>query len=303
MLALSTCWNSHRHTRGEAMLKEIVELGFEAVELGHGIRLSLMEGIKKYVERSGLKISSLHNFCPLPVEVMGASPNCYEFTSHRVNERKRALKLTMRTIDFAQQFNAPNVILHMGRVPMPDFTTKLINLAEQGGYLGRMYVKLKLQAVKLREKRAGLYLKRARQALQELADYAAARNVHLGIESREAYEEIPSEREMHAMLESVESPFVGYWHDIGHIQIKENLAFVDHAEWLARIRSQMFGCHLHDVEWPAGDHRPPFSGQIDYENLIPIMPKNCLLVWEMSPRRTREEIIAARDKWISKFGE
>ncbi len=302
MLSLSTCWNSHRHTRGESMLKEIVELGFEAVELGHGVRLSLMEGICKYVARSGLRVSSLHNFCPLPVEVMGASPNCYEFTSHRESERKRALKLTKRTIDFARQLGAPNVVLHMGRVPMPAFTHKLIELAEQGGYLGRAYVRLKLQAVKLREKRAALYLERAKAALQELAEYAANNNVHLGVESREAYEEIPSEREMQGLLESAESPFVGYWHDIGHIQIKENLALIDHAEWLARIRSQVFGCHLHDVDWPAGDHLQPFAGQIDYQKLIPLLPKNCLLVWEMSPRRTREEIIAARDLWLNQFG-
>ena len=71
MLAFSTCWNSGRHTTGEAMLREIKnKLGFEFIELGHGIRLSLMPGVQKMFEAGHVRFSSLHNFCPLPVEVM-----------------------------------------------------------------------------------------------------------------------------------------------------------------------------------------------------------------------------------------
>jgi hypothetical protein len=39
MISFSTCWNSSRHTSGETMLREIKqELGFDLIELGHGIR-------------------------------------------------------------------------------------------------------------------------------------------------------------------------------------------------------------------------------------------------------------------------
>src|SRR5262245_40809525 len=75
MLSCSTCWNSGRHTDGEAMLQEIVDLGFTRVELGHGVRISLMEGVLKGLERGLCTISSLHNFCPLPVEITRASPD------------------------------------------------------------------------------------------------------------------------------------------------------------------------------------------------------------------------------------
>ena len=50
MLSVSTCWNSGRHTEGIEMLEELLGLGFTRVELGHGIRLSLMEGVQKMVE-------------------------------------------------------------------------------------------------------------------------------------------------------------------------------------------------------------------------------------------------------------
>src|SRR5437660_7205168 len=99
MLSVSTCWNSARHTDGAAMLQELVELVFERVELGHGIRLSLMEGIQRFCGEGKVTITSLHNFCPLPVEILHASPDCYQFSSHREAERERARKQTFQTID------------------------------------------------------------------------------------------------------------------------------------------------------------------------------------------------------------
>ena len=65
-LAFSTCWNSSRHTRGDEMLNEIFALGFDRVELGHGIRQSLWEGIEQFLADHPMTVTSLHNFCPLP---------------------------------------------------------------------------------------------------------------------------------------------------------------------------------------------------------------------------------------------
>ena len=89
------------------MLQEILDLGFERVELGHGIRLSLMEGIQRYYEAGKVQFSTLHNFCPLPIEITGPAPDCYQFSSHRESERERAVKLTLQTIDFAKRLGAP----------------------------------------------------------------------------------------------------------------------------------------------------------------------------------------------------
>ena len=91
------------------------------------------------------------------------------------------------------------------------------------------------------------------------------------------------------------------WHDFGHIQVKNNLRFVDHYEWLRSIRHRLFGCHLHDTEWPATDHRVPFAGGIEYDRLIPLLPPNCLFVWELSPRMKAEDIRAALARWKARF--
>src|SRR5581483_3363976 len=303
MLSCSTCWNSSRHTHGANMIQEILDLGFERVELGHGIRLSLMEGVQKYYEAGKVKFSTLHNFCPLPIEITRSAPDCYEFTSHREAERDRAIKLTMQTIDFAARLGATLVVLHCGRVPMDPISDLLVALAEKGEHLSRKYVKIKLKAVKEREKKAPFYVQRAKDSLTRIVDYAGERGVNLGIEGRFGYEEIPSEREVPQLLDELNAPNVRYWHDFGHIQVKENLGFVDHAEWLAQIAPRMWGGHLHDVEWPGGDHRPPFTGTIDYDKLVPLLPKNCLLVWEMSPRRKTEEIRESLTKWKERYGE
>jgi len=303
MTSFSTCWNSSRHTAGDAMLREIkTKLGFDLIELGHGVRISLMPGIQKMFDAGEVRFSSLHNFCPLPVEVMGASPDCYIFSSSSPRERERAVRQTLQTIDFAERLGAPFVVLHLGRVPIKPVTEPLIALAKAGEIYSRDYVRRKVDAVAKREAAAPIYLENVKECLKPIMEHAAAKNIRLGIEGRRGYEEIPSEREMIPLLDELNSPLVGYWHDFGHIQIKENLGFVDHAEWLRTIGPRTLGCHVQDCVWPAQDHQPPFAGSVDLEKLVPLLPSTCLLVWEMSPRKTVEEIRRSLTVWKERFG-
>src|ERR1043166_59040 len=183
MIAFSTCWNSGRHTDGEKMLHEIkTQLGFDLVELGHGTRISLMPGIQKFFDAGKIKFSSLHNFCPLPVEVMGASPDCYQFSSSYSAERERAVKQTLQTIDFAERLSAPFVVLHLGSVRMKPITDRLVELAKNGGLLSRKFVREKINAVKKREALAPRYLERVKDCLRRIVDYAAGKNVKLAEE-------------------------------------------------------------------------------------------------------------------------
>ena len=285
------------------MLREILDLGFELVELGHGTRISLMPGIQKMFEQGKVRFSSLHNFCPLPVEVMHASPDCYQLSAAYAQERDRAIKQTLQTIDFAQRLGAPFVVMHLGEVPIGPVTDKLISLVKKGQLLSRHFVRKKIAAVKKREAAAPPYLERVKDALKKIVEYAAGKNVKLGLEGRRGYEEIPSERELSALLNELNSPYAGYWHDFGHIQIKENLAFVDHADWLREIGPRTFGCHVQDCVWPAQDHQPPFAGDVDLAGLVPLLPNECQFVWEMSPRKTADEILRSVVRWKEHFGE
>jgi sugar phosphate isomerase/epimerase len=303
VIAFSTCWNSGRHTDGAEMLQEIVDLGFNYIELGNGIRLSLMPGIQKMFEAGKVRFSSLHNFCPLPVEVMHASPDCYQLSAAYSKERERAIKQTFQTIDFARRLGAPFIVMHLGEVPMRPDTDWFVARAKKRQLFSRKYVRKKIEAVEKREAAAPPYLERVKEALKRIVEYATEKKIKLGIEGRRGYEEIPSEREIPPLLDELNSPQVGYWHDFGHIQIKENLAFLDHEEWLKTIGPRTFGCHVQDCIWPAQDHQPPFAGDVDLAKLVPLLPKDCQFVWEMSPRKKVDEIRQSVVKWKERFGE
>lgn len=66
MLVFSTCWNSHRHQDGEEMIDEILSLGFDHVELSHGIKLSLLPGIMRAVEAGKVQVAGVHNYSRHP---------------------------------------------------------------------------------------------------------------------------------------------------------------------------------------------------------------------------------------------
>jgi len=180
---------------------------------------------------------------------------------------------------------------------------ELIALAKAGQMLSRDYVRRKIKAVKKREAGAAWHLERVRECLKRVVDYATSKKVRLGIEGRRGFEEMPNERELPALLDELNSPFAGYWHDFGHIQIKENLGFLNHEEWLRSIGRRAFGCHLQDVIWPGQDHQPPFAGHVDLLKLVPLLPAACLYVWEISPRKTADEIRRSVSIWKEQFGE
>src|SRR2546430_1213125 len=131
----------------------------------------------------------------------------------------------------------------------------------------------------------------------------ASKNVRVALECRRGYEEIPTERELSGLLEEIDCMQVGYWHDFGHSQIKHYLGFIDHLEWLRMVGPRAFGCHVQDCIWPAKDHEAPFTGDVNFEKLVPLLHTNCLFVWEMSPSKTAEAIRQSVQIWKERFGK
>jgi sugar phosphate isomerase/epimerase len=283
MYSLSTCWNSHRHTDGRAMLAEIRELGFEYAELSHGIRISLLPGIFEAVEAGEIKISSLHNFCPLPMGVDRAAPNIYKFSSDDRRERDSAFKHTLKTLETAVRVKAKLVVLHTGCVDMKDYTDKLIDMVGEGKKETPRYEKLCQEVLELREKKKARYVQNAYEMIGRIVDEAKPRGLKLGIENREALEEIPFESDFESFFKEFRDPTVVYWHDTGHAQIKENLGFISHRRHLEAMSPRLYGFHLHDVEPPGRDHRPPGRGCIDWATLKPLVKPDHLKVFEFSP--------------------
>jgi sugar phosphate isomerase/epimerase len=283
MYSLSTCWNSHRHTDGRAMLQEIRALGFDQAELSHGIRISLLPGILDAVEAGEIRISSLHNFCPLPVGVNHAAPNLYQFSARKERERESAFRHTVRTLELAARLKAPVVVLHCGSIDMGDFTDDLVALIDKGRRDDPAYARLLAKALAKRDKGKAVHLERAQAVLKRIVDEAEKLGVRLGVECREALEELPLESELEPFLNAYPSATVGYWHDTGHAQIKENLGLLPHAEGLARVAHRLLGFHLHDVVAPARDHCPPGMGCVDFTALKPMIRPEHIKVFEIHP--------------------
>ena len=304
MPAFSTCWNNSRHTDGEAMIDEIVDLGFSSIELSHGMTVAKLPGIRKAFAGGRFTCIGVHNYFPSPVEVMIDAPDAYEFTSHRPADRQRAMDMTRRTLEIAAEFRARYLVLHMGSVPMKSskWTKPLTAMVSDGQRDTPEFAGKRIDFIRKREKVAPLYYQRAIAALETLAELAREAGVILAIESRSRFEDMPTEREMLALQEHFkDNTHVGYWHDFGHVQLKHNLGLLDHGEWLSRISPHLIGAHVHDVQWPARDHRVPFTGELDYAALLPHFPQGCPLTWELSPTRKADEIREALQVWKHLF--
>lgn len=304
MLAFSTCWNNSRHSDGESMIEEIVDLGFQNIELSHGMTIAKLPGIRKAYARGLFTCSGVHNYFPSPVEVMIDAPDAYEFTSHRPNDRQRAMDMTFKTLEIAAEFKAQYLVLHMGSVPLKSskWTKPLTARVAAGEQLDPDYAKDKIAFVKKREKIAPLYFHRAIEALRQIAEKAGELGVKLAVESRSRFEDMPTEREMIQLQEIfADNPAVGYWHDFGHVQLKHNLGLLDHGQWLEKVSPYLIGGHVHDVQWPARDHRTPLTGTLVYEDLLKYFPAGCPLIWELSPTREAAEIRECLGLWRQRF--
>lgn len=266
------------------MLAEIRELGFEYAELGHGVRLTLVEGIQQAVAAGEIKISSLHNFCPLPVGVMHASPDYYLPSSLRESERQLAVRHTLRTIDFAASLGAKAVVLHLGFVGMRNRTRKLQQLFEKGKAETPRFFRKREKALLVRERKRGPYLDQVFRTLDELAPRARDAGIRLGLETRLRLEEIADADETAEMLAKYGTDAAAYWHDVGHAAVKENLGITTHEFLLKRFAGKTAGMHLQDFAPPEFDHLPPEAGTFDFQRLAPFVKPDMVLAWEIHPQ-------------------
>jgi sugar phosphate isomerase/epimerase len=292
MYSLSSCWNSQRHIDGRAMLEEIRALGFEYAELSHGIRISLLPGILEAVDAGLIRISSVHNFCPLPMGIDRAAPNIFQFSAENPRERDNAFKHTVKSIETAARLKAPLVVLHMGSVDMKDYTEKLIDLIEDGKKETPKFQKLCEEVRRKRQDKAEYHVKAAHEMLHRLIPEAEKHGVLLGVENREALEEIPFDEELEYFFRDFDSPVVRYWHDTGHAQIKANLGFIDHAAQVDMLEPRLAGFHIHDVEFPGRDHQQPGTGCVNFAALKKYVKPEHIKVFEFSPSLETPQVVA-----------
>lgn len=277
------------------MVDEIINLGFNRLELGYDLRLELVSGVKSKIASGEITCPSVHNYCPVPIGAMHGHPELFSLSSLDEHERKNAIRYTSNTIDFAADIGAKAVVVHVGNVKMRHFTRKLINLIESGKRHSPKFEKLKLKMLMIRDKKAPKHIDQLYRSLEALLPKLEETSIAIGIENLPSWEAIPTEVEASAIFKKFDSPFIRYWHDMGHAQIRHNLCLTSHKLWFGKLSPYLIGMHIHDVKPPAGDHIMPPNGNIKFSDFNSAPKHAKLLVLEPCPGIPPEHVTVGYD--------
>lgn len=294
-ICLSTSWNASRYTSGKAIIQEVKALGFCEIELSFNLTPGIIRDIAACVRKKQIRVRSLHNYCPIPkgVSRQEALPDCYSLAALDDEKRRLAVTYTKVTIDTAYTLNAQAVVLHCGRVDIPDRTRELIALYDNGQLESPQAKELKAQMQKERSQRAQAHIQAVLKSLAELEGYARKLHIALGVETRYYYREIPSFDEVEILLNEFKDSNIFYWHDTGHAQLWENLGVLKHKDYFKRYAQYLLGVHLHDIKG-ADDHRAPLTGDFDFASLRPYLTAATIKTLEAHYPATAREIVQAK---------
>jgi len=305
--SLTTRWNAGRHSTGAAIIAEIRALGIDRLELGYDTTIDLVPDIQRLVAAGEAKVDSVHNFCPLPIAVPRAHPDLFNPASLDARERASAIKYTTETIRFAAEIGARAVVFHSGHVSLAPGTSELIRFMHSGHMFDKEFERRRERLIAMREKHFRPHLNALHETLAALLPVLEESRIKLGLEIAPFWEGLPSELEAEQIILHFNSPWLGYWHDIGHGQMRENLGFSNHLRWLERLRPHLVGIHIHDIIYPTGDHVMPPHGSFNFELLRAIAQDNIIRVFEPRFDLPMAELVEGMRRveecWSSKEGK
>jgi len=254
-----------------------IGLGFTHIEANASISPQMLSELIE----AAVPISSIHSPCPVVMSSRGIPISSLSLSSLDENERMEAVSFTKKTIDLAASVRARAVVLHMGEVPIDlSLQNRLYKLCDESHTQTKEYSQAKEELVYQRISQAPPYLDAARTSLQELSEYSRQKGIMLGLETRFHFNEIPNMDEMAKLLNEVPESLVGYWHDVGHAEVQQQLGFSLHEEWLSRFKDQLVGIHLHDI-LGISDHQAPGKGYMNWEMVAKYLPPGIIKVCEI----------------------
>lgn len=304
MIGISTSYFSRLDDDIRVNLKALRDMGFRTIEIDFRWDEKMCKKLRKFAAEENIKISSLHNFCPIPKGGKSnlASPESYLLSSEDEKERKLAVKFTKATIENAVGLKAKVVVLHCGKVFSNTFTKALIRMYNGNQKGSKVYREELNSIVSMREKSAKKSFSNLLKSLKELDKFAGVKKIKLGVETRYYFGEIPQVDELAQILDIFdESSSVGYWHDVGHAQCLENLGFCKVTDFL-NFFDRLVGIHLHDIRG-CEDHLAPFEGDFDFGIIAPYVKSSAIKTIEAHQPASQKSIIEAKIKLEKLFDE
>lgn len=297
MLSISTSWLDDQ-TDIEDWIVRVQQLGFDAVELSYKITAQQLRAAEPLLAQTGLKVSSIHNFCPMPDDEPSSRhpSNYYRLSSTDGHEREQAVKWTKIAVDTAHRVGARVVVIHAGTLDFEDERSpQLFKLFVEGKRDSEAFRTEKKRILRLREEKKKPHIDALEQSLKEVMAYSCSKNVLIGLETRYYPIEIPNFEEIGYFLDVFEGQGMGYWHDVGHAQMNERLGIKAHKDFLEAYKDRLIGVHLHGIQGRR-DHLAPFEGDMDLDRYLPYFGSNVLRVIESKPFASEELIRAAVEK-------
>ncbi len=286
--ALSTMWMQHRFQDLPAFWEAAQALGFAGIEVSHVVRQEQVADLRP----GHVPIRAVHYPAPVqpspfsqPADVLLSSPDP-EARAWAVEQGRHCLR-------FAAAMGAQAVCVHLGTVDMPTH----LEWALEQRFLGRQrstpyYRALRDRILAERARRQTPFLEAARRSLDELTPVARELGLRIGIESRRHYREIPSLDELTLLLDEQDPDVVGFWYDMGHVEVLHNLGYHQHQEWLNRFGPRIVGVHIHDT-LGLRDHLLPGLGELNFGHIANYLPGDAVRTLELDWYYSQEELAAA----------
>lgn len=294
-LGLSTSWNAAGLTDGKEIVAQVTGLGFRCLEVEYRVSADAVAGIEEAVRSGAVRVLSVHNYTPLGEGEKATSRggDKRNLASPDETERREAVRLTLRSLDLGKRLGARALVLHLGETDMTrDYFGELVDIVEKEGADSDRAEALRRSVRAARDARKGPYLDAALRSLAEILPAAEEAGIVLGLENRYYYHQVPLPGEIPDLLAHFASPYVRYWHDIGHAHVMEVLGFMSHGEILDALGERAFGVHIHDSVF-IRDHKAPGTGEIPLGPVLQRIPQASIKIVELAGTIPRDDMILA----------
>jgi len=256
------------------ILYKVAELGFEYVELGHSIPVVACEEIFDCLNKNVIKVSSCHNFCPLPPYAAGPSPNLFSPSTSSIIESKSWIRHTKNSVNFASAVNAKALVCHCGSLthffkPLDSEILKFYETHSSDELVDHLPFELvKKPFIKKSAKRALTQYKYLKKNLETIKELLVEKGIKIGIENREGVSEIPLDWNVEELFKKTDDlGFVYAWIDTGHIMRKKQMHLIDPEEYVEKFSERIIGWHIQDCDANGRDHIALGKGVIDFKKL------------------------------------